>query len=156
MNESSGAKANKTGNQLESMVQQTLNNRGYTQVPASEFSRVQTDLYPRSPMYTSQALIGKTVYGSDRKCDFLVYHPEKFPKNLVIECKWQQSAGSVDEKFPFLVENIRLLRIPTIIVVDGGGHKPGAVTWLKGQTDNTLIGVYTLIEFTIKINNGLC
>lgn len=156
MLESSGAKANKTGNQLESMIRQTLENQHYISIPARDFDAAKTGMYAGRALYTTQALIGKTIYDSDRKCDFLLYHPQKFPNNLVIECKWQQAAGSVDEKFPFLVENIHLLGIPTLIIVDGGGHKPGAVAWLKSQIGGALAGVYTLTEFMIQMNDGLC
>jgi hypothetical protein len=31
----------------------------------------------------------------------------KFSDGLIIECKWQESAGSVDEKYPFVVLNIK-------------------------------------------------
>lgn len=156
MVESGGVKANKTGNLLEMMIRQSLEMHRYAYVAAKDFSDAKSGVCKQKPIYTTQALIGKTIYNSDRKCDFLLYHPQKFPNNLIIECKWQQSAGSVDEKFPFLVENIRLLKIPTIIIADGGGHKPGALKWLKMQEDHTLIGVYSLKEFMIKVNDGLC
>lgn len=156
MGESSGAKANKTGNVLEQMIRQLLESRSYVYVRAKDFADAQSGTLANRPIYTTQALIGKTIYDTDRKCDFLLHHPQRFPQNLVIECKWQQTGGSVDEKFPFLIENIRLLGIPTIIVADGGGHKPGAITWMKMQENDILLGVYTLQEFMIKMNDGLC
>ncbi len=156
MGESSGSKANKTGNLLERLIRESLQSRGYAYIPFKNFSDAKNGTLAHRPIYTAQALIGKTIYDTDRKCDFLLYHPQKFPQNLVIECKWQQTGGSVDEKFPFLVENIRLLGIPTIVVVDGGGHKPGAIAWMKMQENDILLGVYTLQEFMIKMNDGLC
>lgn len=156
MGESSGAKANKTGNLLERLIKESLESRSYIYVRTKDFRNAQGGTLSNRPIYTTQALIGKTIYDTDRKCDFLLHHPQRFPQNLVIECKWQQASGSVDEKFPFLIENIRLLGIPTIVVVDGGGHKPGAITWMKMQKNDILLGVYTLQEFMIKINDGLC
>ena len=67
---------------------------------------------------------------------------------MVIESKWQQSSGSVDEKFPYLVLNIRE-RYPcaTIIVLDGGGFKKGAEEWLRRQVNDKLVHVFNMMEF---------
>ena len=58
---------------------------------------------------------------------------EKHNLEMRIECKWQQSTGSVDEKFPYLYLNC-IEAMPEkhiLIIVDGGGAKDGAVRWLK-------------------------
>lgn len=80
----------------------------------------------------------------------------KFPDGLIIECKWQQSAGSVDEKFPFLYLNIMKCRDPTVVVIDGGGYKPSALPWLKSMANpaSALMGVWSLQEFQTQVNNG--
>ncbi len=98
-----------------------------------------------------------SIYDTKRKCDFLILNREKFKDGLIVECKWQQSSGSVDEKYPFAVFNIFKIGVPTIILVDGDGYKPAALKWLKGQADprRALIGVYTMSEFQTQVNNGL-
>ncbi|MDP2637026.1 MAG: hypothetical protein Q8P03_00205, partial [bacterium] len=63
--------------------------------------------------------MGLTIYETVRKCDFFIVNRELFPDDLIIECKWQQSGGSVDEKYPFLLFNILKTGIPTIILLDG-------------------------------------
>jgi hypothetical protein len=80
--------------------------------------------------------IARSIYDTKLYCDFVLFHPTRHPDNLIIESKWQQSRGSVDEKFPFLVANIRD-RYPhaTIIVLDGGGYKKQADLWLRAQID---------------------
>jgi hypothetical protein len=69
--------------------------------------------------------------------------PDRHHDNLIIESKWQQSRGSVDEKFPFLVANIPE-RYPhaTIIILDGGGYIKQAELWLRAQIDGTLLLVF--------------
>ena len=52
-------------------------------------------------LYAKQVRLGNTIYNTKRNCDFILFHPIKFPNNLVIECKWQQTKGSVDENTPF-------------------------------------------------------
>jgi len=87
-------------------------------------------------------------------CDFLLFHPTRHPDNLIIESKWQESKGSVDEKFPFLVANIRE-RYPhaTIVVLDGGGYKKQANLWLRAQIDRRLLHVFNMQEFQ-RWSNG--
>ncbi len=66
-----------------------------------------------------------------------------------MESKWQEIGGSVDEKFPYLVDNIyQLYPCPTIIVYGGKGAKRGAIDWLRRQADGThLVAVLSLEEF---------
>ena len=86
----------------------------------------------------------------------MVINRAKFPNDLIIECKWQQSSGSVDEKYPFLFFNIVHTGVPTIVLMDGGGYKPAAMQWLKDQVSKTgaLIAVWTMAEFHKEVNNG--
>jgi hypothetical protein len=105
-------------------------------------------LTQRAIRFTRQAHMGASVYGTPMRVDF--YLPDVFPHRggLVIESKWQAAQGSVDEKLPYLVENIRhCLRCPAIIVIDGDGFRAGAVAWLREQVDDHLIAVQTIAQF---------
>jgi hypothetical protein len=106
--------------------------------------------------YSKQPWCGESIYGSLRKCDFLVMNQVKFPDGLIIECKWQESAGSVDEKYPFVMLNITKIGVSTIVLIDGDGYKKQAFDWLKKQvsSDRALIGVYTMQEFQKLVNGG--
>jgi hypothetical protein len=105
--------------------------------------------------FARQVPCGTSIYETKRKCDFLVLNKEKFPEGLIIECKWQESNGSVDEKYPFTVFNILKIGVPTIILLDGGGYKPAAMEWLRKQANpsKALIGVYNMQEFQKMANN---
>jgi hypothetical protein len=153
---SSGSKANKTGNTLERFVQQALNDRGYV-----EFWNHKKQLFDNRKIvggkqYSKQLCVGQTIYETDRVVDFFVFNRERFPKDLIIECKWQQSGGSVDEKYPLLVFNIVKTGIPTVILLDGGGYRKQAMAWLKDQVNpkGAIIGVWTMAEFQKEVNNG--
>lgn len=154
--DSSGRKANKTGNNLERFVEQALKDKGY-----AEFWNHKTQAFIcRSiiggKQYSKQLLVGTTIYETERKCDFFIVNRDKFPNDLIIECKWQQSGGSVDEKFTLLVFNIVKTGIPTVIILDGGGYRKQAQDWLKDQVNpkGALIGVWTMAEFQKEVNNG--
>ncbi len=88
-------------------------------------------------------------------CDFVIYHPEKHHKCLVIESKWQQTGGSVDEKYPYAILNIQM-RYPykTILLLDGDGYKKGAEKWIKRQVGNNLVQVFNMSGFQTWANKG--
>jgi hypothetical protein len=154
---SGGTRANKTGNRLEAFVTHTLTQDGY-----GEFWDHKAQVFANrgvvgGKQFAQQVYVGDTIYKTERYVDFLVVNKDLFPDGLIIECKWQQSNGSVDEKYPFLVWNIIKTKVPTIILIDGGGYKPAALEWLKDQANpsSALIGVYTMAEFQKAANNGL-
>lgn len=153
---SSGTKANRTGNVLEQTVESLLKQHGYT-----EFANHKRQVFDArntigGKQYAKHVYVGKTIYESDRIVDFLVINPELFPDSLIIECKWQQATGSVDEKYPFLAANIAKTAVPTIVLLDGSGYKKTAEAWLRSQVGGGIIrGVFTLQEFIRAVNNGL-
>jgi DNA adenine methylase len=84
-----------------------------------------------------------------------LYHPTKWAACLVIESKWQQSGGSVDEKYPYMVLNLKEQSpVQSIVVVDGNGQKAGSVKWLRQQTDQKLLHVLSMAEFQRWVNKG--
>jgi len=94
-----------------------------------------------------------SIYGTVLKVDFLIENAVAFPDGLVIESKWQQTSGTADEKFPYLVLNIReRFPCPAIIVTGGGqtrpdddgGARPGAYAWLRKHVGGNLINVLTV------------
>lgn len=134
---SQGAKANKAGKVAETMFDAMLIQMGYTPL--------------------KQHMIGIGIYGTPIYADILLKSAPGFPDGLIIESKWQGSAGSVDEKYPYLIENIRhCYPCPVIIVADGDGARPGAIRWLKSQIDGTnLYAVFTVKELITWCNRNL-
>lgn len=86
-----------------------------------------------------------TIYDQRGKTEFVICDGTAIDKNNVpykrevrVEAKWQQSAGSVDEKYPYMLLN-GIYQYPEreiVFVVDGGGYKPGARQWLQDHIDN--------------------
>lgn len=150
-----GRQANLTGNQLEQFIEGILVNHGYDKVnKAREFDATVASS-PRNPHYAKQYVVKNCIYGRDLRCDFVLYHPALHLGKLLIESKWQQNSGSVDEKFPYLVENINYCYpYPTIVVIDGGGYKKGAEQWLRAQVRNNLLNVFSMQELMVWANNG--
>jgi len=148
-----GTQANYTGTVLEKFVQQRLDERGYTYVKPQKFNPAR---YMEQPIYTKRLHIGMNIYDTDMYCDLILYHPTKWPDNLIIECKWQQSNGSVDEKYPFLVLNITMrYPCPSLVLLDGSGYRAGAEKWLRKQSGNgNFLHVFSMAEFSKWANQG--
>ena len=107
------------------------------------------------PIYTRQLETGKDIYGKRRFVGLVLYHPRLWPACLVIWCKWQASAGSVGQKFPFEVLSIQQDEYDTIILLDGSGYAPGAKQWLVNQAGkNRLKHVFNQGQFARFANRA--
>ncbi|BAZ40004.1 hypothetical protein NIES4101_59650 [Calothrix sp. NIES-4101] len=157
-----GARAQKAGEVLESHVETTLRAYGYFQVCTQVPKKGRKDLLVSSILlpkrYAKQVHIGTGIYKTDLFVDFFVVGLPVMPSGLIIECKWQESGGSVDEKFPYLNLNIQnSYPAPTIIVIGGEGMRDGAIDWLRDRVNDNknLIAVQNLDRFIAWANNNL-
>lgn len=132
-----GQRAVKSGRVAESTIHHILSERGYK--------------------VERQFPIGPGIFGGELRVDFHVTRIPQFPSGLIIESKWQQTAGTVDEKFPYLVLNIKQrYPCPAIVVCAGGGARPLAVSWLRKQADgDKLFAVFSFEEFLTWTNRNL-
>jgi len=148
-----GTQANYTGSILENDILSRLNERGYTFIPPKRFSPAR---FLEQPIYSRKFHIGQSIYNTPQYCDFILYHPQKWANNLVIEAKWQQVGGSVDEKYPYLVLNIQMkYSVSTILILDGNGYKKGAEKWIRSQSGHgNFLSVFNLQQFHAWVNNG--
>ena len=129
-----GGQANKTGNVLEQLVVSTLTTHGFDVVKYSDFEKDKGkfggELLLKNAPYT-------TLYNGNGKTEFLL-KSSKHDLCIRIECKWQQTAGSVDEKLPYVYLSA-IDAIPeddVIILIDGDGFRDGAIEWIKKVSGN--------------------
>lgn len=85
--------------------------------------------------------LGKTIIGKDRQIDVFVMRPLD-QKAIAIECKFQDSVGSVDEKIPYALEDLAALWVPGCLVYAGRGWSRGVVH----QLDASRLAAYCLPE----------
>ena len=90
-----GTTANETGKILENFINDTLLRRGYEFVNKNKFEIARS---LNQKIYTTQMILCDTIYNTKWNVDFVLHNPTEPPLSLIIECKWQQAAGSVDEK----------------------------------------------------------
>ena len=148
-----GMRAQKAGEVLENHVETTLRAYEYFQVCSQVPKKQKRELILNSILpkrYAKQVFIGSGIYQTDIYVDFYVVGLPMMPSGLIIECKWQESGGSVDEKFPYLNLNIQhSYPVPAIIVIGGEGMRDGAIEWLRErERDNSnLLAVQSLEKF---------
>lgn len=149
----SGKRAATHGRRLEGNVVSELDMLGYERIWPSSWIFAMRDM--GQPVYAQQVVVGRTIYGKIRRVDFLLFHPLRHPNGLIIECKWQSSRGTVDEKYPFLVLNIARGEYDTIVILDGGGSTPASEQWLRGQAgQGRLKHVFSMGEFSNYASRG--
>lgn len=91
-------------------------------------------------VYTEVAL-GKTIIGKNRQLDIFVLRKTD-QRALGIECKYQDSQGTTDEKIPYALQDLEAMWIPGCLVYAGGGWSKGVLHTLEGSR----LGVYCLPE----------
>lgn len=156
-----GNAANSSGNVLEQTVISTMAAKGFEVEMYRKWvkdpSRYGGELLLKNVPYS-------TIYGHQGNTEFLLKSTLR-NMEVRIECKWQQVAGSVDEKFPYLYLNCvdMMPEAHIIILVDGNGYKQGAIAWLKDavenrryqdENNNKTIQIMSLTEFIIWANRN--
>jgi hypothetical protein len=157
-----GARAVTFGNVLEKTIEGVLQGHGYYQIGQDVPQKQRLDDLLNSQIlpkrYARQVYIGPSIYGTDLYVDFYIIGSQSIAEGLIIECKWQQTAGSVDEKLPYVNLNIQTCYpVPAVVLIDGGGMKEGAIAWLKSQVsvNPNLLAVHTLSSFIAWSNRHL-
>jgi hypothetical protein len=77
--------------------------------------------------------IGKSIIGKDRCIDVFCISDEG--KAFAIECKYQESPGTVDEKIPYALEDLRALPMSGCIAYAGQGFSEGVLHMLRASPD---------------------
>lgn len=76
--------------------------------------------------------LGKTIIGKNRRVDLLAIH-EPTQIALAIECKYQATQGTVDEKIPYTLQDMDALRVASCIVYAGEGFSQGVRHMLEAH-----------------------
>ncbi len=66
---------------------------------------------------------GRRIWGAERRIDVVFTDPQT-RKRLGVECKFQGSSGSAEEKIPTTLQDIAAWPIPGIVVFAGEGFSP--------------------------------
>ena len=73
--------------------------------------------------------VGRRLWGSVRNIDVVLTHPES-RRSLGIECKFQATPGTAQEKIPSTINDIRAWPIRGLVVFAGKGFSENMRTYL--------------------------
>jgi hypothetical protein len=76
--------------------------------------------------------VGKTVIGKNRCIDIFCLC-ESTQQAFAVECKFQESQGTVDEKIPYALDDLRALPMAGCIAYAGGGFSDGVLHMLAAS-----------------------
>ncbi|MCP4041490.1 MAG: hypothetical protein GY731_05960 [Gammaproteobacteria bacterium] len=76
-----------------------------------------------------EVTVGRRIWGAKRRIDVVLRHPET-RNSLGIECKYQGTQGSAEEKIAGTIEDIRAWPIRGIVVFSGEGFSSNMRAYL--------------------------
>lgn len=127
--------ATDSGQSLEKRIQGDLEAAGFEIIAASDWSEAR--LYQsENPRFVILNAPYNSIYGHRAKIEFRIILNDR---QILVETKRQRVPGSVDEKLPYVFLNARhnLPELEFVLILDGEGFKPGAITWIKAQAAQT-------------------
>ena len=77
----------------------------------------------------TQVRVARRLWGAERRIDLVLRHPDS-ERSLGIECKFQGTGGSAEEKIPATIQDIAAWPIPGIVVFDGAGFSANMRAYL--------------------------
>ena len=79
-----------------------------------------------------EVTIGTSILGKPRRTDLLVLHRAS-GRALAVECKYQDSSGTVDEKIPYALQDLEAMRMPAVVAYAGSGFSDGVLHLLQAS-----------------------
>jgi hypothetical protein len=77
----------------------------------------------------TQVRVARRIWGAVRKIDVVLTHAET-RRTLGLECKYQGSQGTAEEKIPSTIQDIAAWPIPGLVVFSGEGFSPNMMAFL--------------------------
>lgn len=95
-------------------------------------SYVQANFGVRGLVVYTEVSLGKTIIGKNRRLDILVLR-DADQRALGIECKYQGTSGTTDEKIPYALQDLEAMWLPGCLAYAGDGWSSGVLHTLEGS-----------------------
>lgn len=79
-----------------------------------------------------EVALGKSIIGKNRRVDLLLLD-EAGSKAFAVECKYQDSQGTADEKIPYALDDMRALPMGGCVAYAGAGFSAGVLHMLQSS-----------------------
>lgn len=133
MSRGQGTLANLSGHVFEQMMIPVFEANGFPVMYGRACGGMDEDARPRRCVIRNVPYT--TIYGHSGRTEFVIVCGSR---RIRVEAKHMGSAGSVDEKLPYMLLN-GIERYPeneVVFVLDGNGWKRGALQWLKERIED--------------------
>lgn len=77
----------------------------------------------------TEVKVGRRIWGPQRRIDVVLTEPKSKLK-LGLECKFQGTTGTAEEKIPATIEDIKAWPIRGLVVIDGPGFSDNMIGYL--------------------------
>lgn len=77
----------------------------------------------------TEVKVGRRIWGPQRRIDVVLTEPKSKLK-LGLECKYQGTTGTAEEKIPSTIEDIKAWPIRGLVVIDGPGFSENMIGYL--------------------------
>ncbi|MBE6423073.1 PD-(D/E)XK nuclease superfamily protein [Succinivibrio dextrinosolvens] len=130
MEKKQGTLANSNGKVVETMLLPLFTKNGFEVLSYKDYSKLTAESRP--PKYVIKEVPFTTIYNAPGRTEFVIVDTTQ-NRTIRIESKYQATAGSVDEKYPYMFLNAveQYPEKEIILIVDGDGYKAGAREWLE-------------------------
>lgn len=109
-----GTRANQLGRAFEDMIASVLTGTKYIEATKQEKYALKNEGIKAvtTPIYAQNTCVEgfNTLYGKPWKLDLFMYDPVILKKGLALEAKFQQTGGSVDHKYPYVVLSLNEIK----------------------------------------------
>lgn len=142
-----GYEAGHSGRFLEESLRRELMNRGFL---FRRYGEDQNNLDLFAPNIVVVNAPYTSIYGCESRSEFVINAGNR---RIRVECRWQESHGSVDEKFVYLMRNATdcMPENEVLILYGGEGAREQAIEWLKTEAKK----ITSKTIHVISINNFL-
>lgn len=130
-----GYEANHSGKFLEETLRRELSSRGF-------LFRTHSDDVGNLDLFAPRVVVTRVPYKNLYKLtsysEFVITDGDR---KMRAECRWQETPGSVDEKFPYLIRNaIECMPESEVLFLLGGdGARPASVKWLHEEASKVSV-----------------
>jgi len=76
--------------------------------------------------------VGTSIIGKQRRVDLFILAPVE-KRAMALECKYQDSSGTADEKIPYTLQDLAALRMPSALAYAGAGFSEGVLHLLQAS-----------------------
>ncbi len=76
--------------------------------------------------------LGTSIIGKQRRIDLFILEPAT-KKAFALECKYQDTSGTADEKIPYALQDLAAMRVPAALAYAGVGFSEGVLHLLQAS-----------------------